>query len=288
MWPILSPLVRPLFFTSQSTALIISTSYVVPLMTTYGLLNRLDDQDNAPVSIWSDWMLSSSAAISGEPSSSCSARTLSLTEAYAVTAFCGLYPWSLSTNCTLRPHTPPLALRSSQNSVRPCSTALPSPAYGPVRSVSTPRVMVVSVTPGPVASLPALGLDDVSTALVLQPAAANTATSEIARTARRLVKCISSIPYRFLRNRLATRRPRPAAPPGSIRSSRMSAMAYPNRAATAGLTPSPPGSASPGRTSAYRSSRRGRLTTKKAPTMAPAPDPSPPSTPMTRNSMEIA
>ena len=184
------------------------------------------------MSIWSLLMLSRSAAISGDPSSSCIASTSSLTAAYAVTAFCGLYPWSFRTNSTLRPHTPPAAFLVSQYRVRPCSTALPRPAYGPVRSVSTPSLIVVSVTPGPVRSLPPPAPASVEVFFVAQPVTASAATSAPIAASRVVldrpamwfsVHGVSTGMGRLRATVARSRRPTAATPPGSTRSSAIAA-----------------------------------------------------------------
>src|SRR6266498_5353975 len=147
-------------------------------MMTYGLASRLDDHDAARVSILSSLRVSASAAISGEPSSSSSASTSSLICAYVVTAWSVLYAWSLSVNSILRSHTPPLSFWVSQNNLRPISSPLPAPANGPVRSVSTPSLMVVSVTPGPVSSFAPPGDGELPPDLVCaHPVSAAAATS---------------------------------------------------------------------------------------------------------------
>src|SRR4029450_5978369 len=85
-------------------------------------------------------------------------------------------------NSTLRSQTPPSALRASQNSWRPWAMPFDAPANGPDWSVSTPSVMVSSVTPGPVSSAVALAsplsaVTDGSSALVEQAAATTTRTA---------------------------------------------------------------------------------------------------------------
>src|SRR5262249_15522761 len=108
--------------------------------------------------------------------------TLSLTSAYALDAPVVVYLWSFVMNSTLRSQTLPF---SFQNRVRPCSMALPIGANGPVRSVSTPSVMVSALTPTSVLTAPLedalLGLS----ALVEQaPAARSSAAKVLAATVR--------------------------------------------------------------------------------------------------------
>src|SRR3954451_19187568 len=55
---------------------------------------------------------------------------------------------------TVRPHTPPWALRSFQKSWLACTIGLPSGANTPERSVSRPSVIVLLVTPGPTLTPP--------------------------------------------------------------------------------------------------------------------------------------
>src|SRR3954470_3375814 len=98
---------------------------------------------------------------------------------------------------TVRPHTPPWALRSFQNSWLACTIGLPSGANTPERSVRRPSVIVLSVTPGPVFTAPdeppplldALLLEP----LLPQPAARTSTmqtTSEPARDfVERLMQC---------------------------------------------------------------------------------------------------
>src|SRR3954452_12234149 len=78
---------------------------------------------------------------------------------------------------TVRPHTPPWALRSFQNSWLACTIGLPSGANTPERSVSRPSVIVLLVTPGPTLTPPEPPpppLDALLSAPLLpQPASAN-------------------------------------------------------------------------------------------------------------------
>src|SRR3954452_20902670 len=68
---------------------------------------------------------------------------------YCTAAFCGSYPWSLTMRLTVRPQTPPLEFCWAQNIWLAFVSGPASGANTPERSVRTPSVMVLSVTPGP-------------------------------------------------------------------------------------------------------------------------------------------
>src|SRR4051794_18651366 len=118
------------------------------------LLSSDDGQAASSESIESFLSDGSSAAVIGEPSSCCSPATL-VRSRYCTTAFCGSYPWSLTTSLTCRWQTPPLAFCSFQYSWVACTIGLASGAKTPDRSVSRPSVISLSVTPGPVLIEPA-------------------------------------------------------------------------------------------------------------------------------------
>src|SRR3954447_14588107 len=136
--------------------------------------------------------------------------------------------------------------------------SLPSAAKTPVRSVSTPRLMVLPSTPKSVwtsAAAPPLADDDppLSCALLLQPlAAATTATAASAEAARFIVRCfmwcslvlVGRTGHRWWRGRSRPRRAgRPARPRRFGRGGRGGP---PAPGMAAGLTP--PAAEAPGQT----------------------------------------
>src|SRR6266536_75969 len=148
--------------------------------------SRSEPNEAAIVGIPSASMSFSSPAMIGVPSSSSSASTLSLTSAYAADAPVVEYLWSLVTNSTLRSQTLPFAF---QKRVRPCSMPSPAALNGPVRSVSTPSVMVSAVTPTSVLSAPPAEAAGVAVSVLVEqaPAASRTAarTAAVAAPATR-------------------------------------------------------------------------------------------------------
>src|SRR5690242_17472112 len=85
-------------------------------------------------------------------------------------------------NSTLRSQTLPLLF---QKRLRPCSMALPAGANGPVRSVSTPSVMVSAVTPTSVLIAPEDGVLLAVSALVEQAPAARSSAARVLAAATR-------------------------------------------------------------------------------------------------------
>src|SRR5918996_2831164 len=96
---------------------------------------------------------------------------------------------------TWRPQTPPWAFFSFQKSWLACMVGLPSGANTPDRSVSTPSVIVLLVTPGPVltAPEPPPPLDLLLCPLLPQPASATSSRQTRIEPARdffeRLMQC---------------------------------------------------------------------------------------------------
>src|SRR6266511_1356594 len=100
------------------------------------------------------------------------------------------------------------------NTLRPISSPLPAPANGPVRSVSTPSLMVVSVTPGPVSSFAPPGDGELPPDLVCAHPVSAAAATGAAPEQRHAVLLHFGVRANRRRSRLAT----PATPPGSKRS----------------------------------------------------------------------
>src|SRR4051794_3453889 len=99
--------------------------------------------------IESDFSVGSSAAVIGDPSSCCSPAIFGPRSRYCTTAFWGSYPWSLTIRLTVRLQTPPCALRTFQYIWLAFVSGWASGAKVAERSVRTPSVIVLSVTPGP-------------------------------------------------------------------------------------------------------------------------------------------